>query len=123
VLSAGKRIRLAAGASDDERFWSKVAGGKPGAAGECWLWIGAITKNGYGNFWLTDVKSNVFAHRWAYERLRGPIPTGLVIDHLCRVRHCVNPEHMEPVTIRVNSLRGMSPTILTHLRRRREAAQ
>ena len=72
---------------------------------DCWLWTGALSKaTGYGSF-----RSGP-AHRWAYTFFVGPIPTGLQIDHLCRVRRCVNPDHMEPVTIRENLLR--SP--LTH---------
>ena len=49
------------------------------------------------------------AHRVAYEALIGPIPKGLCLDHLCRVRYCVNPAHLEPVTVRENVLRGISP--------------
>jgi hypothetical protein len=52
------------------------------------------------------------AHRVVYERVIGPIPDGLVIDHLCRVRECINPRHLEPVTRRTNSLRGEGPTAI-----------
>jgi len=71
----------------------------------CWLWIGA-TARGYGQIWV-DGRTQP-AHRIAYELLVGPIPEGLQLDHLCRVRHCVNPEHLEPVTNRENILRGVS---------------
>lgn len=54
------------------------------------------------------------AHRISYEMLIGPIPSGLQLDHLCRVRHCVNPQHLEPVTNRVNSLRGISLPAQNH---------
>lgn len=69
--------------------------------GPCWLWTGATTV-GYGRFRGSGV------HRMAYEELVGPIPDGLVMDHLCRVRHCVNPAHLEPVTLAENVRRGLS---------------
>jgi hypothetical protein len=81
-----------------ERFWLKVD-----RSGECWEWQGAKTL-GYGHFSLN--KKAVKAHRVAYELTRGPIPDGLVIDHLCRNRACVKPDHLEPVTHAVNILRG-----------------
>lgn len=80
-----------------ESFWSRVD-----ATGDCWLWTGPFDRDGYGAF----SKRRSGAHRFAYETLVGPIPAGLVIDHLCRVRACVNPDHMEPVTIRENVQRG-----------------
>lgn len=84
----------------DKRFWAKVD--KRGDD-DCWWWQGA-TNEGYGRFF--DGKGSKAAHRWAYENIVGPIPDGLVIDHLCRNRGCVNPAHMEPVTDRENILRG-----------------
>jgi hypothetical protein len=72
--------------------------------GECWLWQGALDKKGYGVYG----KPRRFAHRIVYEEIVGPIPAGLTIDHLCRVKCCVNPAHMEPVTIGENVLRGES---------------
>jgi hypothetical protein len=87
--------------SDDERFWSRVQG--RGTAG-CWIWTGPLT-NGYGYFHVEGKSAR--AHRWAYQVLVGPIPDGLVIDHLCRVRNCVNPAHMEPVTHAENTRRGL----------------
>ena len=83
-----------------ERFWLKVED-----AGLCWHWTGHIGDGGYGTF-RGPGRRTVKAHRFAYESLVGPIPDGLFLDHLCRVRHCVNPEHLEPVTGRVNTLRG-----------------
>ena len=67
----------------------------------CWLWQGRITPKGYGSY------GKLGAHRLVFEMLRGPVPAGLELDHLCRVRHCVNPDHLEPVTQRANALRGV----------------
>jgi hypothetical protein len=72
--------------------------------GGCWLWIGGKTRGGYGKFQLCS--KTCLAHRVAYELFIGPIDCGLQIDHLCRNRGCVNPEHLEPVTCRENLLRG-----------------
>jgi hypothetical protein len=73
---------------------------------DCWNWTGALD-NGYGRFQGGPRGSKVHrAHRLAYELLVGPIPEGLVLDHLCRNRRCVNPDHLEPVTNRINVLRG-----------------
>jgi hypothetical protein len=69
------------------------------------MWTGATQTNGYGSFGSGNGKS-VLAHRFSYESMRAEIPAGLQIDHLCRVRSCVNPWHMEPVTGRVNILRS-----------------
>jgi hypothetical protein len=71
----------------------------------CWLWTGGVIATGYGRTWHRGASSAV--HRVVYELLRGPIPTGLEIHHLCRVRCCVNPAHLEPVTHRENCLRSM----------------
>jgi HNH endonuclease len=73
----------------------------------CRIWEGHINPRGYGNISLTPNKKGL-AHRVAYETWRGPIPKGLTIDHLCRVRCCINPWHMECVTHRTNVLRGQS---------------
>ncbi len=69
----------------------------------CWHWTGAKTDKGYGRFYLNG---NKHAHRISYELLIGPIPNGLVIDHLCRNPSCVNPAHLEPVTHVENVKRG-----------------
>lgn len=82
-----------------ERFWLKVA-----KTDDCWLWVGAKSSEGYGSFRLND--KAIGAHRVAYELLVGPIPHGLTIDHLCKVRHCVNPAHLEPVTMAENVRRA-----------------
>jgi hypothetical protein len=70
----------------------------------CWIWSGAVHKSGYGQIkW--DGKSTV-AHRVIYSLLKGYIPQGLVLDHLCNVKLCVNPEHLEPVTYAINTQRA-----------------
>ena len=88
----------------DERFWSKVVKRDDG----CWEWIAARKASGYGVF-NTDGRFGPVrrAHVLAYEDRRGPVPDGLEIDHLCRNRWCVNPDHMEPVTHRENLRRGL----------------
>lgn len=72
--------------------------------GGCWRWRNCVDKGGYGKV------ASKLAHRISYEAFIGPIPEGLTIDHLCRNRRCVNPAHMEPVTNKVNVLRGISPS-------------
>lgn len=74
----------------------------------CWLWQGAIDAKGYGRVYDTPQTSRL-AHRIMYVERRGPVPDGLTLDHLCRVTHCVNPDHLEPVTHRENCLRGVGP--------------
>jgi hypothetical protein len=93
------------GSSSEKRFWNKTS--RRGRS-ECWPWVGAITPAGYGHFYWGGRSSS--AHRFAYELIVGPIPAGLHVDHLCRNRRCVNPHHLEPVTIRENLLRGETMT-------------
>jgi hypothetical protein len=70
----------------------------------CWLWTATQNGYGYGKLWWSG--STRRAHRVVYQLLVGEIPASLQLDHLCRVRHCVNPAHLEPVTGRENLLRG-----------------
>ena len=75
---------------------------------ECWLWLGAVSSSGYGRTTMNG--RGAPAHRVVYEALLGPIPDGMTLDHLCRNRLCVRPDHLEPVTMRENTLRGVGPT-------------
>ena len=98
--------------SASERFWSRVD-----KTPSCWVWTGTLYQSGYGHFKPVG-KIPASVHRWAYEQLVGPIPAGLTLDHLCRVRRCVRPDHLEPVTIAENVLRGQSPPSLNRLKGR-----
>lgn len=72
----------------------------------CWEWNASKTSDGYG--WFRDGSGPVRAHQWAYEYFIGPVPEGLELDHLCRNRACANPYHLEPVTDRENTIRGVN---------------
>jgi len=90
--------------TENERFWKYV-----NKTDWCWNWTGTQNGRGYG-FFAPEKSGNVQVHRYAYEKLRGPIPDGLTIDHLCRNTICVNPSHLEPVTQGENTRRGMIAT-------------
>lgn len=110
---------------DDARFWSKVDKEAPDG---CWLWTGTPGRLGYATIKMGGRDGrNVLVHRWSYERCVGPIPTGLDLDHKCHTesetclggktclhRLCVNPEHLEPVTERENSIRSLGPSGINH---------
>jgi hypothetical protein len=90
------------------RFFARIAFTEKYFAGApCIEWQGFL-QFGYGA--ISDGTKRTRAHRWLYERWVGPIPEGLVIDHLCRNTACVNPSHLEPVTVRDNTYRGISPS-------------
>lgn len=84
-----------------ERLWEKAH-----KQHGCWPWQGVRSEKGYGRLYDPRQKRMVMAHRLAYELTKGPIPDGLTIDHLCRNRACVNPDHLEAVTMNVNLKRG-----------------
>lgn len=77
---------------------------------ECWLWTGSINMGGYGQFGIGSLTDNtrrlILSHRFSFEVFRGEIPAGYQIDHLCRVRRCANPNHLQPVTQQENIRRG-----------------
>lgn len=86
----------------EDRFWSKVVISDD--MGLCWEWTASRHPRGYG--YIGERGKNYRAHRISYELVRGPIPAGLVIDHLCRNAGCVNPWHLEAVTQSENVRRG-----------------
>lgn len=87
---------------DLSRFLAKVDVRVDG----CWEWNGATRSSTYGAFAYGGRRKVVQAHRWSYEHFVGPVPEGMQIDHLCRNRACVRPDHLEPVTPRENTRRG-----------------
>lgn len=85
---------------EEIRFFAKV-----NKTDTCWLWTGYVNKKGYGRFSKHQGKG-VMAHRWSYEFFVGDIPNELVLDHLCEVKNCVRPNHLEAVTNQENLRRG-----------------
>ena len=109
---AVKRI-VEFGLTLEQRFWCKVEQGPlPDYAphlGPCWIWTAGKNKYGYGKFAMGGKGGRVLgAHTVAYELIVSPVPDGLELDHLCRVRACVNPWHLDPVTGAENMRRMMA---------------
>ena len=99
----------------EQRFMSMVdtTSGPDG----CWPFTGYIDKGGYGSFHVGGRSGVVLkAHRFAYETFVGPIPEGMHVDHLCRVRTCQNPLHLEAVTLQENTRRGLYGLLSTRCR-------
>lgn len=92
-----------------KRFWAKVIVEQHARmASACWTWVGSYDWEGYGQ---SNRKGQVLkAHRMAWLALVGPIPDDLQLDHLCRLRACIRPAHLDPVTQRENILRGIGPS-------------
>src|SRR3990167_1427993 len=88
------------------RIWRRIEKSK--RLKGCWKWTGGKSNTGYALFWTeADGRmKTVLAHRWLYEQLIGKVPDGLTLDHLCRNLACVNPSHLEPVTLKENLARG-----------------
>lgn len=91
--------------AETQRFWSKVR-----KTSTCWIWDGNRCIKDYGLFWIRN--SHYRAHRVSYVLHRGAIPDDMVIDHLCRIHECVNPDHLRPLTATENTLIGISPSAI-----------
>jgi hypothetical protein len=89
-----------------ERSWSYREEDR-GFTTPCWIWQLALSKAGYGVYGGGSGDERGLAHRWYWAERNGPVPDGLELDHLCRVRACVNPDHLEPVTHRENCRRAI----------------
>jgi hypothetical protein len=90
-----------------EKKLAKFAFPEPNSG--CWLWGGALNRDGYGTIYVQGSKRKL-AHRIIFESMRRPVPEGMHLDHLCRNRLCVNPDHLEIVSPRTNVLRGQGLT-------------
>jgi hypothetical protein len=99
-LSLGRAQRWPG--DDVSRFWEKISANGAG----CWEWLGGKNPDGYGRVRFGNRTES--AHRVMFRLAFGTIPTGLQLDHLCRNPSCVNPYHLDPVTSRTNTLRGMA---------------
>ena len=98
-----------------DRFWAKVD-----ASGDCWNWMGGKSSDGYGSFrqpYPGEGRDGANgAHLFAWRLLVGPVPTGTELDHRCKNRDCVNPDHLEPVTHQINAARGAAKLTIAALK-------
>lgn len=107
AASLGLRSRMGGPTRTADQVRAEIESRVDKTAGGCWLWNGFIYPNGYGQLkWKYQGRSDFNAHRISYRIYKGEVPKGLEIDHLCRVRRCVNPDHLEAVTHQVNIIRG-----------------
>lgn len=99
-----------------ERIYQKII---PEPNSGCWLWMGSSWGKGYGNCRVRENGASKvkIAHRVVFEMERGPIPEGKHLDHLCRNPACVNPDHLEPVTLHENLFRGVRSRLFARLAR------
>ena len=95
-----------------DRFWRTLRRVPDLDPAKCWPWPGTRMAKGYGV--LRRRYAKVYAHRVSYEIAYGPVPEGLVIDHICRNRLCCNPAHLEAVTTRENAMRGAGLSVQLH---------
>lgn len=84
-----------------DRFFAKVD-----KTDTCWIWTASLNHKGYGQFQSSTYGRPMLAYRFAYLMLVGEVPEGLVLDHICEVKACVNPQHLEPITNQENLIRG-----------------
>lgn len=89
---------------DTNTYDAQLIFGQSEITDSCWLWMGSMYNNGYGKIG----KTGYMVHRIAYELLKGEVPTNMCLDHLCKQRNCINPEHLEIVTLVENVMRGES---------------
>lgn len=87
--------------TDEQRFWMKV-----NKTDDCWIWTGSLDSKGYGSAWAQ--RKHWRAHRYSYGLEYGPIEPGMTLHHTCRVRSCVRPEHLSPVTSVANSIEALA---------------
>jgi len=97
--------------TENTRIWDVLGervlkNSQPDPNSGCWLWTGYLHKNGYATLKWNEGRSSTMAHRASYKAFKGPIPEGLVLDHKCKTRCCVNPDHLEPVTYAENNRRS-----------------
>ena len=99
--------RMSRHTSPRDRFWLQVA---PCPVTGCWFWVDTCDQKGYGVIYVDGKPTR--AHRYSWEYVNGPVPSGLVLDHyVCDYPGCVNPDHVRPVTTRENVLRGTSSAV------------